>query len=424
VTSFWSLLRSNRNYRYTWLGQIVSEVGDHFNTVAVLSLALHVTGKGAAVGGVMISRLIGGIIAAPIAGIVLDRMDRRNVMVASDLMRAVLAALFITTLVYRQQWILYTLSALLFFASPFFNSGRSAILPRITSPEELHTANALTQTTAWLTLSAGAMIGGFSTAQFGYSAAFIVNAVSFLFSAVCMSRLRSPTGDFCAEGREVEAHIAARGHFLSDLTDSYRYMRHTPLMVGIAIGLIGWASGGGAAQILFTLFGEVVFDRGPAGMGILWGFAGVGLVLGGLVGHYLGRRLTYGGYLHAVWIGYFIHGAAYILFSVGNFLNAIVFITLSRMAMGANNVQNRTMLLRYVPDELRGRVFTAMDAILNTTMLLSLTVASYATSYFGPRSIALVAGIFSTLSALPWAWMTFTGRLPAPDTQLHPAPER
>jgi MFS family permease len=157
-------------------------------------------------------------------------------------------------------------------------------------------------------------------------------------------------------------------------------------------------------------------------MGILWGFAGVGLVLGGFLGHYLGRRLTYRGYLHAVWIGYFIHGAAYVVFSLGTFLNAIIFITLSRVAVGANNVQNRTMLLRHVPDELRGRVFTAMDAILNTTMLLSLTIASYATGYFSPRSIAFVAGIFSTLSAVPWAWMTFTGRLPDPAKLPDPPP--
>jgi MFS family permease len=277
VTSFRTLLQSNRNYRYLWFGQVVSEVGDHFNTVAVLSLALHVTGKGAAVGGVMIARLIGGIIAAPVAGVVLDRMDRRKVMAASDLARAVVAALFIVTVYYPQQWLLYTLSALLFFASPFFNSGRSAILPRITSPGELHTANALTQTTAWVTLSAGAMIGGFSTAEFGYAAAFVVNTLSFLFSAFCMWRMRAPEGGFHAQRTEIQAHQAARGHFLRDLADSYHYMRHTPLMVGIAIGLVGWASGGGAAQILFTLFGEVVFNRGPAGMGILWGFAGVGL---------------------------------------------------------------------------------------------------------------------------------------------------
>ena len=169
MVSFWSLLRRNRNYRYAWLGQIVSEVGDHFNSIAVLSLALHVTGSGAAVGGVMIARTLSAIIAAPIAGVALDRLDRKQVMIASDVVRAFVAAAFVLVLTYRQQWLLYLLSGLLMFASPFFTSGRSAILPRITDPEELHTANALTQTTQWLTLSIGTMLGGISTMQFGYN---------------------------------------------------------------------------------------------------------------------------------------------------------------------------------------------------------------------------------------------------------------
>ena len=412
--SFAALLRDNTNYRWAWFGQIVSEVGDHFNTVAVLSLALHATGTGAAVGGVMIARLLGGVVAAPIAGVVLDRLDRRKVMFASDLVRAVVAALFVLTVYYPAQWLLYTLSALLFFASPFFSAGRTAILPRITAPEELHTANALTQTTAWLTLSAGALIGGFSTASFGYSAAFVVNTLSFLFSAFCIWKLQSPTGHFRAEGREVETHEAERKHFLHDLTESGVYIRSTPLILGICIGLVGWASGGGAAQILFTLFGETVFNRGPAGMGILWGFAGVGLVLGGILGHQLGARLNYQQYLYAVGIGFFIHGLAYVGFSLASFWGSVAFITISRTAMGANNVQNRTMVLRTVPDNLRGRVFTAMEAILNVTMLLSMALASVATAHYSPRTIGFVAGILSTLSGVPWMWMTLTGRMPPP----------
>lgn len=76
--SFWSLLRTNRNYRYTWFGQTVSEVGDHFNTIAVLSLALHIGGSGFAVGMVMLSRIIPAILAGPVAGVILDRADRRQ----------------------------------------------------------------------------------------------------------------------------------------------------------------------------------------------------------------------------------------------------------------------------------------------------------------------------------------------------------
>src|SRR3954470_13346384 len=224
MVSFWTLLRRNRNYRYTWLGQIVSEVGDHFNSIAVLSLALHVTGSGAAVGGVMIARTLSAIVAAPIAGVALDRMDRKQVMIVSDVLRAGIASAFVLVLNHRQEWLLYLLSGLLMFASPFFTSGRSAILPRITDPEELHTANALTQTTQWLTLSVGTMLGGVSTMQFGYEWAFVANASSFVFSAFAIWKLKSATGHFRA-ARTVAAKNTARGReFWNEFNDSLRYL--------------------------------------------------------------------------------------------------------------------------------------------------------------------------------------------------------
>lgn len=396
---------------------MVNEVGYHFNSIAVLSLTLEVTGSGAAVGGVMIARTVPAILAAPVAGIVLDRLDRRKVMIACDLLRAVIAGLFVLITTHQQQWLLYLLSALLMVASPFFTSGRQAILPRITAPEELHTANALTQTTAWLTLTFGTMLGGISAMQFGYEWAFLANACSFLFSAFALSKLRAPEGDFRAGSSEAERHRAQRGRFFADFADSLAYMRRTPLVFAIALAGVGWATGGGAAQILFTLFGQQVYGRGPAGVGLIWGFAGVGLVLGGILGHALGRRLSYPQYLHAIWIGFFIHGASYVLFSLGDLLNAIFWITVSRVAMGANNVQNRTMLLKHVPDALRGRVYTTVEAMMNATMMVSLTVASLATRHYSPRGIAFAAGVLGTITALPWAWATFAGKLPEPQPQ-------
>jgi MFS family permease len=395
----------------------VNEIGYHFNSIAVLTLTLHVTGSGAAVGGVMIARTIPSILAAPLAGVVLDRLDRRKVMIACDLFRALVAALFVLTVTHRQQWLLYLLSGLLMFASPFFTSGRSAILPKITSADELHTANALTQTTAWLTLSFGTMLGGISAMQFGYEWAFVANACSFLFSAFAIWKLRSPDGHFRADRLEVQLREAKRGRFWQEFGDSLRYMRRTPLVFAIALAGVGWATGGGAAQILFTLFGEIVYQRGPAGVGLIWGFAGFGLVIGGVVGHWLGKRLTYTQYLHAVWIGFLVHGVAYVLFSIGNLLNAVIFITLSRIAMGANNVQNRTMLLRHVPDSFRGRIYTTVEAMMNTTLMISVSLASMATLQYTPRQIAFVAGLFSTATAIPWAWATFAGKLPEPQPQ-------
>ncbi len=124
MISFFELLRQNRNYRHTWMGQVVSEIGDHFNNIAVFSLALANTRSGLVVSGVMLSRAVPAVMAGPIAGVILDRLDRKRVMITSDLIRAVVALCFILTVHRKDTWLLYLLSGLLMFASPFFTSGR------------------------------------------------------------------------------------------------------------------------------------------------------------------------------------------------------------------------------------------------------------------------------------------------------------
>ena len=98
MTGFYSLLRQNRNYRYTWIGQVVSEIGDHFNNIAVFSLVLATTKSGLVVSGVMLARAIPAMLAGPLAGVVLDRLDRRRIMISSDLTRAAVAACFMFTI--------------------------------------------------------------------------------------------------------------------------------------------------------------------------------------------------------------------------------------------------------------------------------------------------------------------------------------
>lgn len=192
MSDFSRLLKGNRNYRYTWMGQIVSEAGDHFNNVAVLSLAVAETHNGAAIAGLMLSRAIPAVLIGPVAGVLLDRFDRKRIMIASDLARGVIALGFILAIAYKQTWLLYLLSALLMIASPFFTSGRSAILPSIATDDELHTANSLTQTTGWMTLAVGAFFGGTTVARFGYQLAFIFNSLSHFSSRPSASQISAP----------------------------------------------------------------------------------------------------------------------------------------------------------------------------------------------------------------------------------------
>lgn len=419
MNAFLSLLRENHNYRNTWIGQVVSEIGDHFNNIAVFSLAVKVAHSGQSSGmivsGVLLSRAIPAMFAGPLAGVVLDRFDRKRVMIASDLIRAVVAAGFIFTVLHPTAWVLYALSAMLMVASPFFTSGRAAILPSIATREELHTANSLTQTTQWTTLAVGTFLGG-ASAGVGFQFAFALNALSFLVSAFCISRLHLPGRGFRPPRRAfTEAEVVRPWH---EYVEGLRYMRTVPLIMGLLIVNIGWASGGGAAQILFTLFGEVVFKRGPAGLGVVWGCAGIGLLFGGAFAYNIGRKLSFRNYKRAIAICYVVHGGSYILFSqMRHFGWALFFIALSRAGVGVSSVLNMGQLLRIVPDAYRGRVFATMESIQWSVMMVSMLLAGVASQYWDARPIGAIAGALSSTTAIFWGWRNWAGRLPEPVRQ-------
>jgi MFS family permease len=413
MNAFVSLLRHNRNYRYTWMGQVVSEIGDHFNNIAVFSLAVQTTHSGLVVSGVLLARAIPAVLAGPLAGVTLDRFDRKRVMIASDLIRAIVALGFILTVKGHSTGLLSGLSALRMLASPVFTSGRSSILPSIATSEELHTANSLTQTTQWTTLALGAFLGGTSVMQFGYRWAFFGNSLSFLFSALCISRLFLPGRGFRPPRRALtETDVVRPWH---EYAEGLRYMRSVPLILGLAMVNVGWATGGGAAQILFTVFGEMVFNRGPYGLGLIWGCAGVGLLCGGALAYSFGRRLSFVNYKRAVVVCYVVHGGSYILFSqVRSFYGALVFIALSRAGVGFSSVMNMSQLLRHVPNHFRGRVFATMESTTWSVMMVSMLLAGVASQYWDPRTIGTIAGALSSTTAIFWGWAHVTGRLPEP----------
>ncbi len=413
IAGFGELLVRNRNYRFTWMGQIVSEVGDHFNNIAVLSLAMEETHSGAAVAGLMFSRAIPAVLAGPLAGVMLDRFDRRRIMIASDLIRGFVAFGFIYALSQHQVWLLYLLSAMLNVASPFFTSGRSAILPSIATEDELHTANSLTQMTGWVTLTVGAFIGGTTVAALGYSVAFVFNALSFFVSAYCIFSLRTPKGHFRAEDRGLnETKVARPWH---EYREGLSYMAKTPLILGIGLIAVGWASGGGAAQVLFTLFSEQVFQRGPLGLGILWGTAGVGLIIGGVIGTHLGKRIGFEAYKKTVFFCYILHGGAYIVFSqMRHWGWALFFMGVSRAAVAVSSLLNWSNLLKHVDDRYRGRVFSTIETMNWSTMTLSMLAAGLASVHHSIRLIGAVSGLFSSSTAIFWGVANWTGKLPEP----------
>src|SRR6185437_744814 len=254
---------------------------------------------------------------------------------------------------------------------------------------------------------------GTSVMQFGYEWAFVFNSLSFLVSAACISRLRVPSGHFRAERKDLtEAEVVRPWH---EYKEGLRYMRSSPLILGIGLVTVGWASGGGAAQILFSLFGDLVFHRGAAGIGTIWGFAGIGLLIGGAIGHVLGKNISFSTYKRTIFFCYLIHGSAYVIFSQMQIYGwALFFIALSRSAVAVSSVLNFSQLLKTVPDQFRGRVFATIETLTWSVMMISMMGAGIASEKYDPRAIGAVAGILSTSTAFFWAWAHMTGRLSSP----------
>jgi hypothetical protein len=154
---------------------------------------------------------------------------------------------------------------------------------------------------------------------------------------------------------------------------------------------------------------------GPAGLGLIWGCAGVGLLAGGAIAYATGRRLSFESYKRSIIVCYIVHGGAYVLFSqTRSFGWALFYIALSRAGVGMSSVLNMAQLLRHVPDGFRGRVFATLETTTWSVMMISMALAGVASQTWDPRTIGALAGILSSTTAIFWGWMHFTGRLPEP----------
>src|SRR2546430_4587655 len=189
---YMDLLRSNRAFRFLWFGQVVSQMGDWFDTIAVYTIALTLTGSTRSVALIMVARFLPSVVMGPLSGVVADRFSRRSIMIASDLVRAVVVLGFLFVRRPDQMWLIYVLTVLQLAFSTFFEPAKTAAIPSIVSPRELVPANAIAAVTWSVMLTLGAAIGGFVTGLFGTNAAFILDSLTFIASAILIGSVSFP----------------------------------------------------------------------------------------------------------------------------------------------------------------------------------------------------------------------------------------
>lgn len=399
------VLRTNRNFRLLFIGQAISQLGDWFNSVAVFALLLDLTGSATAVAWMMIMQFLPIAIVGPAAGVVVDRVNRRQLMIATDLIRGVLILGLL--LVHRrdQIWIAYVVMALTVSASAFFEPARTATIPNITSTDELMSANAVSSATWSAMLAIGASLGGLVTAVSGREWAFVLNAASFFVSAIFISRTRydaTPTPKPRASG-----WAAVTG--LSDLVEGLRYVRQHAHVSALMFVKAGWGLAGGVL-LLLTIFGQRIFPvagNTAAGIGVLYGARGIGAGLGPFALRWiLGQKpATLRG---SIGPAYFIVGGFYIALAWAPTLPLAALAVLCAHFGGSILWVFSTVLLQMeVPDGFRGRVFAAELALVTLTSSISSYVTAVAVDRAGwsPQSMAFALGVMFFVPGVLWLLM-------------------
>ena len=407
MNPYLSLLRRNRNFRLLYIGQTISQLGDWFNTVAVYALLLDLTGSARAVAWMLIVQMLPIALVGPLAGVVVDRLNRRRIMMAADLIRG---CLILGLLVVRrpdQIWIAYAVTALTVSAQAFFEPARTATIPSVTSAGELLPANALASATWSAMLAIGASIGGLVTAAFGRNIAFVVNAASFFVSCGFIAATRYNATP--AERPRLRGLADLTG--VSDLADGIRYIRGSSHVAALLFVKAGWGLAGGIL-LLLTIFGQRVFPVGgstAAGIGALYGARGIGAALGPILLRYiLGQKPS--ALRRAIGPAYFIIGVFYAALSwAPGLATAAVCVLFAHFGGSILWVFSTVLLQMEVPDQFRGRVFAAELALVTLTSSMSSYLTGSALD--GGASPRLVSFWLGALFFVPGAvWLLIVSR--------------
>ena len=280
------LLRTSRPFRLLWFAQIASLFGDWFNVIASSTLLAQLTGAGAALGALFAVRMLGSFFASPLAGVLADRYNRKRILIVTDLLRAVVVLGLLLVREPHHVWLLFLFTGVQVGISGVFFPVRVAILPEVASRRLLGPANALSSATWSTMLAVGAAAGGVFAGVFGIAAAFILDAATYVVSALLLVRMPY-TANRKHSGAAAPVRLGATVRAgIAEYTESLGYLwRHRRvLVVTLQKSFLSFFFSG--FQVASVAIAGTVFPLGHAGgttVGLLFAAGGVGSGLGPLV---------------------------------------------------------------------------------------------------------------------------------------------
>ena len=382
-------------FRRLFAAQTISRWGDTFSSVALVILVYRLTGSGVRVAGVVALEIIPVVLFGFVAGAVVDRVSRKQVMIAADIGRAVVA---VSLTVFHDQLAAVYLSAFLLSSlSVFFNPAAASALPDLVDDDEIVGANSAVWSAAVVSQIALAPLAGALVAIAGPGPAFGINAASFLISAALL------------RGLPISARPArAPSRHITDITEGLRAIATSRFLRALA-GVQGLAAlSAGATSALLVVLAEEHLDVGAGQFGLLIGAIGVGAGIGPLV---LQRVIAD---VRRPWLlfgPYLLRGVVdLVLAAISSFAVALGALALYGVGTSTGNVTYNSVLQLTMPERLRGRVFAFYDVVWQSARLLSIGIGGVAADRYGVTAVYWAGGVLLLAAGL--LGLTRAGTIP------------
>ena len=372
-----ALLRRSPELRRLFLAHSASRAGDACSTVAMVVLVFRLTGSGLGVAGAVMCEVVPVLLLGPVAGLAADRLPRRRLMVAADVVRAGLALVLVVAS--GTVLVAYAVAFGLAAATTVFNPAAASLVPEVVEGDDVVVANSALWTVAVAAQVVLAPVAGLVIARWGVEAAFAVNAASFAVSALLLIGLRA--------GR-TPADVVVRGWV--GVLGGVRAVRQDPMLSRLAVVQVLAALSAGATSGLLVVLADRWIGVGPRGFGVLLAAVGAGAVAGPV----LLRRFVRAGDRRWLFGPFALRGGVDLtLAAVSEPVVAGAALVAYGMSTSTGMVAYQSTLQTLVPAETRGRAFAFYDVLWNAARLVSLAAGGVVAELAGVRLVYVIGGL-------------------------------
>lgn len=368
-----------------WLAQLISTIGDSFTMIASGILIYQKTGSALSVGLMLMATSLPTLLIGMIAGVFVDRLDRKKIMLVADILRGVLVLLIPFLVQYNVTW-MYIIVFLASAISTFFLPAYDSVIPEVASDEELTAANSMIAISSFGSTAVGFAASGL-LAAYSLNLAFYIDSLTFFISAFLIMGIKiAPTK---IEEQTSVAVVA------KNLQIGLKYLFGSGILRSLILIGIVYSFVVGLGNTLLLPFATDALKATTFEYGLQEGLTSVGFVIGSLLMAKYADRLREG-----LWViyGLFGMGLCYLAYSYSTTVPVAIFvITISGLLNSPFAVARRTLLQRNTDREMRGRVFGASMTISNVMMLLGMAAAGLA-DFYGPRMMMQVTAVLNLVA--------------------------